>query len=134
MANVDQHLRQADKNRKFAQTLLDEKGAELADWALTAVFYSAVHYGRAFVAASGGPVITSHHTFDSEFARVVKHPTMYSHYRRLKDESEKARYDCVAFDVEGVRGLIRKNLTPFWEYLRKTPELKPHASAGQPLP
>lgn len=103
MPSVEQHLEQAKRNAAFAERLLGD-GDVGQEWAMTAVFYAAVHYGRAVVAAAQLGTLTSHHSFESYLQRDLKAPPhIYKAYRFMKDEAEAARYDCRAFTVDDVK-------------------------------
>jgi hypothetical protein len=79
---------------------------------VTEMFYSAVHYGRAFL-ASKKILITSHQQFATHFLRATNDRDLYAHYRRLKDESERGRYDCVAFSLAEIAALETQHFIPF---------------------
>jgi uncharacterized protein (UPF0332 family) len=117
MKTRDEHLKQAKANEAHADALLQNASPESLAWAVTALFYSAVHYGRAFLAASRTPTITSHVGFESYFRRSWKvtptTPDVFDLYRRLKDESEAARYDCASFSKTQVENLKVNFLVPF---------------------
>ena len=112
----EQHLKQASSDESFA--LIVCKGdPEHYAWAVTAMFYSAVQYGRALL-ASKNVLITSHQQFATHFLRVTKDQALYDHYRRLKDESERGRYDCVTFTLEDIAELERQHFVPFRDALK----------------
>src|SRR5262249_35248296 len=82
------------------------------EWAVAALFYTAVHLGRAVVAQLGLGPITSHRSFETCLQRSVRAPQdVYDAYRALKDESEAARYDCGRYSEADVRKLEHDHLT-----------------------
>ena len=105
------HLVQARLNEFFTDIVLNGDEVHFA-WAITAIFYAAVHYGRA-VAVTEEVEITSHIGFAEFFARDLGHQDLYRHYRTMKDLSEKARYDCQPFSEDEVRELAASHLAPF---------------------
>jgi len=109
-----EHLTWAERNEKAAERLLQSWQDELADWAVTMLFYAAVHFARAYVLSKGTAIITSHLGFDSLFFRSGGDPNLHKLYRRLKDESEAARYDCRRYRQEDVLKLR----TSFYEPLK----------------
>lgn len=114
MPSRDEHLRQANDNEEFAERLLQSGDAASVTWAATLVFYSAVHYGRAFLAAHGLMGISTHIGFDSSMRRLwVRPPNLFPHFRGLKRYSEEARYDCVIYTASQVRDLRDDHLHPF---------------------
>jgi hypothetical protein len=109
----DQHLKQAAENEKLAR-LIREGPPEHYGWAVTALFYSAVQYGRAYL-SSKDILITSHQQFATHLLRTTGNEELYGHYRRLKDESERARYDCATFSLADIDDLEREHFAPFRE-------------------
>ena len=109
MPTRNEYIAQAQKNERFAHSIADE----FAEWAVTALFYAVVHYGRALLSAKGSRWITTHQGFESEFLRAVQDRRLFNHYRRLKDESEHARYDCVAYTKQEALDFETKFLEPF---------------------
>lgn len=114
MKSRDDHLRQAKSNEAYADYLLNTGRADALQWAVTALYYAAAHYGRAFLVASNVKTITTHSGFESYFGRHwVKPPDIFPLYRRLKDDSEAARYDCVGYSATEVQKLRDIFLVPF---------------------
>ena len=117
MPSEDEHLAQARANEEFADFLLAHDDDRYLGWAVTSVFYAAVHYGRAFLRAKGGPAITSHPGFETHFVRLARDQSLYNLYRRLKDESERARYDCASYTKTDIDELKQKYLFHFRDAL-----------------
>ena len=113
MPSEANHLTSAKDNEEFAEFLLKQSEGRFLGWAVTSVYYAAVHYGRAYLTANGGPTITSHPGFESHFIRISGDQKLYDLYRRLKDESERARYDCVTYNQTEVEELRQKYFLPF---------------------
>jgi hypothetical protein len=58
--------------------------------------------------------ITTHIGFESYFGRQWgKPPDIFPLYRRLKDDSEAARYDCIGYSAAEVQKLRDVFLVPF---------------------
>lgn len=57
MSLPTEHIAQAEKNERLYETLL---GTEFNDWAVTALFYAALHYVDSYVASSTGARPSSH--------------------------------------------------------------------------
>ena len=117
MPSQDEHLAQARDNEALSDFLLEQSEDRFFGWAVTTVFYAAVHYGRAFLRSKNAAVITSHPGFETHFLRVSRDQSLYNLYRRLKDESERARYDCARYNKTEVNELKQKYLTPFRDAL-----------------
>jgi hypothetical protein len=120
MRSRHEHVTQAQENEEFADLLIKTWGDKYANWAVVALFYAAAHYGRAFIIQRGAKTITNHPGFESYFHRFWKPPPeLFSLYRRLKDESERARYDCAAYTVADFTKLKNERLIPFREAILK---------------
>ncbi|MBM4033487.1 MAG: hypothetical protein FJ291_17125 [Planctomycetes bacterium] len=89
MATREKHLAQAGANRAFYEELLDRP--QYRDWAVTALFYAAVHYVDAFL----HPRHPADHGTRNHLIRTspLLQP-LYVKYRRLQDRSQDARYEC----------------------------------------
>lgn len=84
-----QHLAQARANRAFYEELLDRP--EYHDWALTVLFYAALHYVDAFLSPRDPP---NHWERNKLFAATPALRALWPKYRRLQDRSQDARYEC----------------------------------------
>lgn len=116
MKTRDEHLKQARDNETFAERLLLSGDTVAINWAATAIFYSAVHYGRAFLAAKSTRTITTHVGFETLFRRAwTQPPDLFSEYRKLKIHSERARYDSVEYPIAEILDLRDQQLRPFRE-------------------
>jgi hypothetical protein len=114
MPTRDEHLKQAKDNENLAELLLQQSDETSNTWAATLIFYSAVHYGRAFLAGQGSKRISSHIGFESSFRQVwAGPPELFRHYRRLRISSETARYDCTTYTASQIRSLWDNHLRPF---------------------
>ena len=92
MPSKTDHAAKAVHDEKFVSTL----GDPYWDWAVTGVFYAALHYVEAYLATKrihspSHPVRDSHINRDSVLRAI------YPDYRDLKDESRTARYDVIQF-------------------------------------
>ena len=102
MADLAAHLEQARKNESTARLLLD---AETFDWAITALFYAALHQLQAYLLQLG--VVPSSHV--RREAEIRKHAELWpieEAYKLLRAHSENARYECEPFtraEFEAIR-------------------------------
>lgn len=113
MPTRDQHLKQAKANEDLAELLLQSGDDNSTTWAATLIFYAALHYGRAFLAARGMTTISTHVGFESLFRRTwIRPPDPFPNYRRLKLRSESARYDCAVYTASQIRELRDRYLRP----------------------
>lgn len=95
MATVQEHLEQAQRNEAFL-TSVDISSTPYLDWAVTVIFYAALHYLRALFARHHVTNIARYGDMDKAFERlaVVRHEAgIYNDYRQLKDDSRDARYN-----------------------------------------
>lgn len=92
MSNIGEHLAHrvcAESNEELAAELADTAHYE---WAVTLVFYSALHYFDCFFAARGQRQRV-HHARNIQIEN--RFPDLWKKYRRLQTMSEQARYDLV---------------------------------------
>ncbi|SRR6266699_513639 len=103
------HLAQADHNEKFYEQI-DRNS--FGDWAVTALFYTAVHYVNSYLEAKSqrpanheerGRLIRSH----------AKTSGFFNNYERLRVRCWAARYDPgIIFKVAEIEDLRKNDLEP----------------------
>ena len=90
MPSKERHLEQARHNRTFFKAIdLDA----FPDWAMTALFYTAIHYVDAVLAVESNTHPDRHDSRDSEVAKSPVLNGIYDEYRKLKTDSFNARYN-----------------------------------------
>ncbi len=90
MPTSPQHRAKAENNEFFATDV----GEPFWDWAVTGLFYSALHYVEAYLASLHPPFHPpTHQIRDSLIHREPRLRPIYVDYRELQDESRDARYD-----------------------------------------
>ena len=89
MPDLNDHLTVARRNEGFCQYLLSED--KYLDWAVTAFFYSAIHYVEAYLAKTSTHS-QYHRTRDSSICRDVNIRGLYDDFSDLKNDSIQARY------------------------------------------
>jgi hypothetical protein len=90
MPSSDEHLAKAEHNERFTRWGLRTR-VKYYDWVLTGAFYAAVHYVEAVFAQR------NHHSrkhADRDLGLGMYLPWCYVPYRKLKDLSTIARYQC----------------------------------------
>lgn len=98
MPSTDQHLTQARHNEMFRQSL---NGTSFADWIVTGIFYSAIHYIEAFLATKN--LHPKNHAYrDNDVG--IHMSGSFRDYRHLKYKSERARYYCQTISLSDVNG------------------------------
>ena len=102
----DNHLKIAKSNEDFSRELLSE-GKNL-DWAVTVIFYSAIHYVEAYMATqdqhSG-----SHRMRDSEIGRDTNLRPLYDDFNDLKNDSIQCRYQGYTFPLNEINSRIQQS-------------------------
>jgi HEPN domain-containing protein len=93
LATEAQHAAQSEHNLLVAGRLAD---ADAYDWAITALFYAALHLLQAYLTRTGIHV-TTHMARDRYMRAATDLLPILSDYRALRDASEHARYECRAF-------------------------------------
>lgn len=120
MASKDAHLKQAAHNEKLYSQLLN---TQFLDWAVTAIFYSGLHYFDGYLAAkSVDPRLAHPPTHDVRTPLVARESNLrhiYSNYRRLKDESEAARYRVKHFIKANVEAIKEKEFETLKSHVSK---------------
>lgn len=83
-------LEQAGHNRRVADALLQGNPPISRQWAVTCLFYAALHYVNAHVSSHGQPMPADHRARDLWVSRFMR--SVYPAYRWLRTRSEGARY------------------------------------------
>lgn len=88
MPNEFQHTSQAVHNESFLSFI---DNSEFLDWKFTVLFYSALHYGDAFLAKKHGKHCKSHKERREMYSRINR-KELFDAYKNLEDYSRTARY------------------------------------------
>jgi uncharacterized protein (UPF0332 family) len=116
MPSVNEHIQQAEKNERFFNDF-DLKNTQFLDWAITALFYSALHYVDAYLATKSQHPF-NHRKRDWRLTKEQKLKNIYSYYVELKNRSEDARYKIVQFPPRFVSSLEVKEFTHVKSHIR----------------
>lgn len=128
MPTVPEHLAEAEANVRLYEKLIADVECPPA-WALVVLYYAAVHLGRAAAISAGFGPFSSHIAFDSVLRGDLKAPNhIFKIYRHLKDESEKARYDAVRFEIDDVKSLRATQFAKFRTWALD--QISRHSSKG----
>lgn len=96
MPSKEEHLLKAERNQKFAETLT---ATQYLDWAVTVLFYAALHYVDAVLAVSG--IDPNDHTERQDaIVRNITLKRIYPEYRTLEVLSRNARYFSLRIEPE----------------------------------
>lgn len=106
MPQKHEHVAKAKHDEGFVSSL-DLSTTPYVDWAITGLFYAALHYVEAYFAAMRRHS-PDHRTRDSAVQRDSRIKGIYNDYSELKNFSINARYYMIPFSESD----LRKNLLP----------------------
>ncbi len=114
MATKEQHLAQATRNEELAPKLSDigEYG-----WAITALFYAALHLVQAYL-VSEDLAVTTHAARRAILARTPVLAAIEGAYAGLKWASEQARYECQSFTAAQFKAIHERRYVRISTYIR----------------
>lgn len=122
MPGVQVHLDQAGHNETFFSRI--DVGS-FSDWAVTVLFYSALHYIDAYLAARGHYDPGGHDVRDDLIRSDPNVRPVYNWYARLKSFSRSARYYGSRYSGSQVTGLYRGSFEPIKTHVLN--QLRPYA-------
>jgi hypothetical protein len=99
-----QHVNKARNDEIFAQKT-DPKTSVDCEWAVTALFYAALHYVEAYFATKNMHY-DRHGDRESALRRESAIKALWDDYRTLKRHSRKARYYPVTFTKSDIQNAI----------------------------
>jgi len=94
MRSFGEHQAQETRNWEFYGRI-DGQKAKHSEWAMTVIFYAAVHHTTAFLAGKGRRV--GSHADRQRQLRLLKKDDAADTYEQLFQASRKARYECQQF-------------------------------------
>jgi uncharacterized protein (UPF0332 family) len=108
------HKAKASYNEKFFDDVKDS----YQDWALTGLFYSALHLVDAFLSSKG--ISVENHLTRADFINKIKElKPLYQDYRILYDYSVNARYKMHSFSTENISDTYKNIFQPFKKAILK---------------
>ena len=107
------HLNKAEHNEEFFSSF-DLDTTPYHDWAMMALFYSALHYAEAFF-AQWDIHCSNHGCREREINNRMSE--VYTEYNDLKNDSIEARYLMRRFTAADIRGVIYPNLQVVKEFV-----------------
>jgi hypothetical protein len=114
MPDRQQHLDAYSANLALSLTL-ERLGYH--DWAVTTMFYSALHLVDAILAIDGIHP-RSHMRRDGYFPRYARLRPIWIEYHDLEERSKDARYNCILFSPADTQYLRRTRFEPLTQHLR----------------
>lgn len=121
MPNEKEHLDKAHHNEDFFNHI-DINNTMYLDWAVTGLYYAALHYIDAYLAAVGVLSIPNHRQRHEEYSLAID-KEVYRDYRTLENKSIIARYyeiksfEVTANDFHGLLNNELKNIKSNLGYL-----------------
>ena len=103
---------------RVSPTSLTHETQTKIDWTLVVLFYAAVHYVEAYLAAQLGIHVRSHQTRDNYIARESNLRKIFGPYQHLKFYGYNARYEIFGFktkdtqDAQNDLAQIKAHITP----------------------
>lgn len=103
MPSAPKHQQQAADNEDFYRRVLGGASASRTDWAMTTIFYTAVHEVQALIVRKGWRVrdhgqLRVPKTHEQRLRAIHRYcRQLEGDYRNLKTWSEGARYDCQTY-------------------------------------
>ena len=116
MASAQEHKLKALHNEEFLSVYRLSDG-EFVDWAVTALFYSALHWMRALAAQEGLQIKGYRDEKDVLKGTGVFTDEAYEWYRQLKEDSRVARYKMRQFSESDFADLRRDFFDPFRAFI-----------------
>ena len=118
MPTLQQHVTQARRNEELSRSIESSH----PDWAVTTLFYAALHYVKAFSHVhppmrSAGAATISHDAVISALGQQA--PRIHRQYRRLFDGSLDARYQCQVFSQREVDAFRDGDFSAIKTYVHK---------------
>lgn len=121
MSLQEDHLHQAEANRRFAHHLVREQSDNptALQWAVTVAFYAALHCVQShYVLKLGSDAPTNHFARDQAMRDYPLPDHVHTAYRILRTQSESARYRLREFDHVTVDTLLGKYLERVTQWAR----------------
>lgn len=107
MPSVKQHIDKAKYNEQF----FEDVKYDYPDWAITGLFYSALHYVDAYLVSKGHSA--EDHKTRLWFVESTKElKPIYANYRAMYDYSINARYKMHEFNIESLNDTHKTFYSP----------------------
>jgi len=108
MPSESVHRFQAEHNKQFLDWL-DLDVTKYLDWAVTVIFYTALHLVE-WLLATKGLHSDSHASRHRAMSRVSELKLIYRYYRELENQSRRSRYEGAKFTREFVKSKLMPKL------------------------
>ena len=115
MLQPSEHIAQAEKNERLYELLV---GTEFNDWAITGLFYAALHYVDALFMEQTGTSPTNHNSRNGLVERTVNLARIKPHYAELFQWSLNVRYEAIPVSSDDTRNVMTQHFAPLRAHLR----------------
>jgi len=116
MPSKQKHIKQAEKNERFFISF-PLASTPYLDWVVTGMFYTALHYVDAYLAAKSIHP-SDHYERNQLVAREKELRLIEQEYLSLYNSSRLARYECKEFKPSEVRTILDTDLTKVCNHVK----------------
>lgn len=104
MPDIDVHQQQVEHNRQTT-AYLQQAGDNYLDWAVTVLFYTALHLVDQVLYHTAQLHPRNHFQRHQAIANTAELIAIYQDYRELEHQSRRSRYECAKFTSEEIERL-----------------------------
>ena len=115
MPQPTEHIAQAEKNERLYESLV---GTEFNDWAITALFYAALHYVDAYFVSQTGVRPPNHNLRNRLVDRTLHRARVSPAYRELYRLSRKVRYETPSVSTDEAMQVNARLFDPIRAHIR----------------
>lgn len=115
MLQPSEHIAQAEKNERLYELLV---GTEFNDWAITGLFYAALHYVDAFFMRQTGTSPINHNSRNGLVERTLNLAQIKPYYAALFQWSLNVRYEAIQVSSDDARYVMAQYFTPLRQHIR----------------
>lgn len=116
MPSENVHRRQAEHNRQFLDWL-DVNVTDYLDWAVTGMFYTALHFVE-WLLATKGLHSDTHDNRHQTMGRVSELKRIWREYQELEFQSRRSRYEGAQFSRDFVKSELKPKLEKIESHIR----------------
>ena len=115
MPHPTEHIAQAEKNERLYENLL---GTEFNDWAITGLFYAALHYVDAYIVMRTGTSPSNHRARNRLVERTLNLTEIRLAYIELYRSSRNVRYKIPAVSANQAMQVKAQLFDPIRAHIR----------------
>jgi len=117
MPTKTKHLSIVNSNFSALQSLVKDNPNDHSSWLVIIVFYMALHYLQAFFDHKFNEDVEYHPQIQDKIARTPELKPIYDKYKKLRDDSEAARYKGKSFDIPYMRTTTLKHFMEIQKHI-----------------